>query len=153
MLPVLLMTAAAASQQPAQAVAGGSNSGARCRKQRSKPNQGKDESAVKTITGKDRRRATKLYLQATKLFEKQQFDAALRDYEEATKLDPGNPNYAAATEVARSHEVTDLIQTAAKARIRGDKTAEQAALQKAAGTRSQKYPGCGTPGRDGRRCG
>ena len=40
---------------------------------------------------------------------------------------------AAASEIARSHEVTELIQTAAKARMRGDKTAEQAALEKAAG--------------------
>ena len=127
-LAMLLMTAAAASQQPAQTQADsapGAGSSAPAE-------QAKDSAPVKTITGKDRRRATKLYLQATKLFEKQQFDAALRDYQEATKLDPENPNYAAATEVARSHEVTDLIQTAAKARIRGDKTAEQAALQKAA---------------------
>ncbi|MGC2616439.1 MAG: hypothetical protein WA354_20565, partial [Terracidiphilus sp.] len=84
------------------------------------------------VTGKDRRRATKLYLQASKLFENQEYDAAMRDYKEAAELDPGNPNYAAATEIARSHEVTELIQTAAKARIRGDKTAEQAALEKAA---------------------
>ncbi|HMG87109.1 MAG TPA: hypothetical protein VK574_15355 [Terracidiphilus sp.] len=94
--------------------------------------QAKEKAPKKRITGSDRRRATKLYLRATKLFEKQQYDEAVRDYEEAAELDPGNPNYGAATEVARSHEVTDLIQTAAKARIRGDKTAEQAALQKAA---------------------
>lgn len=129
-LSVLLMTAAAASQQPAQAP--GAATPAPGAGSSVPTDQGKDEAPVKTITGKDRRRATKLFLQATKLFEKQQFDAALRDYQEATKLDPENPNYAAATEVARSHEVTDLIQTAAKARIRGDKTAEQAALQKAA---------------------
>ncbi|MGA7245607.1 MAG: hypothetical protein WBX19_20665 [Terracidiphilus sp.] len=129
-LAMLLMTAAAGSQRQPQLPAAttatpetASNAPAE---------QAKDNAPVKTITGKDRRRATKLYLQATKLFEKQQFDAALRDYQEATKLDPENPNYAAATEVARSHEVTDLIQTAAKARIRGDKTAERAGLQKAA---------------------
>jgi general secretion pathway protein D len=92
----------------------------------------KDKVSPKTVTNKDRRRATKLFLQASKLFEKQQYDAALRDYQEAVELDPENPNYAAATVIARSHEVTELIQTAAKARIRGDKTAEQAALEKAA---------------------
>ena len=84
------------------------------------------------ITGHDRRRATKLYLEATKLFQKQQYEAAMRDYKEAAELDPGNPNYAAATEVVRSHAVTELIQTATKARIRGDATAERAALNKAA---------------------
>ena len=94
--------------------------------------QSKDDNSVKSVTAKDRRRATKLYLEASKLFQKQKYDAAIRDYEEAAKLDPGNPNFAAATVVARSHEVTELIQTAAKARIRGDKTAELAALQRAA---------------------
>ncbi len=94
--------------------------------------QASEKPPADKVTGSDRRRATKLYLRATKLFEKQQYDEAMRDYQEAAELDPGNMNYGAATEVARSHEVTELIQTAAKARIRGDKTAEQAALQKAA---------------------
>ncbi len=92
----------------------------------------KNKEDAKTITGKDRRRATKLYLVATRLFQKGQYEAAMRDYQEAATLDPENPNYEAATQVARSHEVTDLIQTAAKARIRGDNTAERAALEKAA---------------------
>lgn len=92
----------------------------------------KIESPAHTISGKERRKATKLYLEATKLFQKQQYDAAMKDYEEAARLDPENPNYAAATEVVRSHAVTDLIQTASKARIRGDATAERAALQRAA---------------------
>jgi general secretion pathway protein D len=56
----------------------------------------------------------------------------MRDYKEAAQLDPGNPNYAAASEVVRSHAVTELIQNATKARIRGDATAERAALMKAA---------------------
>lgn len=92
----------------------------------------KSESPEHKITGHDRRRATKLYLEATKLFQKQQYEAAMRDYKEAAQLDPGNPNYAAASEVVRSHAVTELIQNATKARIRGDATAERAALMKAA---------------------
>lgn len=99
---------------------------------RDNDNKTKDKEDVKTVTGKDRRHATKLYLEATRLFEKGQYEAAMRDYQEAATLDPENQNYEAATEVARSHEVTDLIQTAAKARIRGDNTAEKAALEKAA---------------------
>ena len=127
---ILLMTVLAGAQQtqtPAQPPPGASSGAAAAPTE-----QQKDNAAPKSITEKDRRRATKLFLQASKLFEKQQYDAAMRDYKEAAELDPGNPNYAAATEIARSHEVTELIQTAAKARIRGDKTAEQAALQKAA---------------------
>lgn len=86
---------------------------------------------TKFVTGKEKRRATKLYLEATKLFRKGQYEAAMRDYKEAAALDPENQNFAAASEVARSHQVTELIQEAAKARLRGDKTAEAAALQKA----------------------
>jgi len=123
----ILLPAWAVAQQPAEAA----------------PNQGpapthsaqageKIESPAHRITGKERRRATKLYLKATKLFQKQQYEAAMKDYQEAARLDPENPNYTAATEVVRSHAVTDFIQTATKARIRGDATAERAALQRAA---------------------
>lgn len=126
-----LMTASAGAQQtqaPAQPPASATPGAA----SNAPSEQENDKAPLKTVRGKDRRRATKLFLQASKLFEKQQYDAAVRDYQEAADLDPGNPNYAAATVIARSHEVTELIQTAAKARIRGDKTEEQAALQKAA---------------------
>ena len=102
--------------------------------QASQPSQPaeKIEQPAQKISGKERRRATKLYLEATKLFQKQQYEAAMKDYKEAARLDPENPNYAAATEVVRSHAVTELIQTATKARIKGDATAERAALQRAA---------------------
>ena len=92
----------------------------------------KIESPAHKITNKERRQATKLYLEATKLFQKQQYEAAMKDYNEAARLDPENPDFAAATEVVRSHAVTELIQTATKARIKGDRTAERAALQHAA---------------------
>jgi general secretion pathway protein D len=86
---------------------------------------------TKAASGKDRRRAAKLFLEASKLFEKEQFDEALRDYEQAAAWDPANPDYALAAKVARSHAVTALIQTAAKARLRGDAGAARAALQQA----------------------
>jgi general secretion pathway protein D len=81
--------------------------------------------------GKDRRRAAKLYLRGSKLFEQSQFEQAMRDYESAAAFDPENPDYALAAQVARSHAVTALIQTAAKARVRGDLGAGRAALQRA----------------------
>ena len=87
---------------------------------------------TKAVTGKDRRRAAKLYLEGTKLFEKEQFEDALRNYEEATALEPGNSNYHMAAEVARSHAVTALIQAAAKARMGNDPAAEQKAIERAA---------------------
>ena len=88
--------------------------------------------AAKPLTGKDRRRAASLYLDGTKLFEKEQFEQALQDYEQASELDPQNSNYSMAAQVARSHAVTAQIQAAAKARMRNDADGERKALQRAA---------------------
>ena len=102
----------------------------------SPPNQKNQASTAgeqtKAVTGKDRRRASKLYLEGTKLFEKEQFEDALRNYEEAAALEPENSNYRMAAEVARSHAVTALIQAAARARIGKDPAAEQKAIERAA---------------------
>lgn len=79
----------------------------------------------------DRRRAAKLYFAASKLFVAGRFEEALKQYEEAAKLDPANRNYELAAGVARSHLVTELVQTATKDRLKGDTEAERAALQRA----------------------
>ena len=84
-----------------------------------------EEPAVST---KDQRRAAKLYFAATKLFEKEQFEEAMRVFEEAATLDPANPDYKLAVEVARNHTATALVQEAAKDRIRGDAAGARAAL-------------------------
>lgn len=80
---------------------------------------------------RDRRRATKLYLAASKLFMDEHFEEALRQYQQAAKLDPTNPNYGLAADVARSHAVTALIQSAAKARMRSDAAGARDALARA----------------------
>ena len=77
---------------------------------------------------KDRRRAAKLYLAASKLFMDERFEDALDAYQQATKLDPGNANYRLAADVARSHAVTALIQSAAKARLGGNEPGARVAL-------------------------
>jgi type II secretory pathway component GspD/PulD (secretin) len=77
---------------------------------------------------RDRRSAAKLYLAASKLFMDEHFEEALRDYEQAAALDPDNSSYRLAADVARSHAVTALIQSAAKARIGGDAAAARTAL-------------------------
>jgi type II secretory pathway component GspD/PulD (secretin) len=79
----------------------------------------------------DRRRATKLYLDASKLFLDRQFEAAMKDYEQAAVLDPTNTNYRMAADVARSHAVTELIQEAAKDRLLNNEAAARAALERA----------------------
>jgi len=81
-----------------------------------------------TATGSEQQRAVKLYLNASRLFEKAQFEEAMRGYQKAAALDPSNPNYALAAEVARGHAVTALIQSAARDRNRGDEPAALAAL-------------------------
>ena len=95
------------------------------------PAPAKDAKAVKQPSGGDRRRAAKLFLEATRLFEKEKFEEAMRSFERAAALDPSNPNYSLAAAVARSHAVTALIQAAAKDRLRGDAAAARAALAQA----------------------
>ena len=87
-----------------------------------------EASDAKQPRNSDRRRAARLYLAASKLFMDQHFEEAMQDYEQAAKLDPTNANYRLAAEVARSHAVTALIQSAAKARLRGDAAGARAAL-------------------------
>ncbi len=80
---------------------------------------------------RDRRKAAKLYLTASKLFLGSQFKAAMEDFEQASTLDPTNADYRLAAGVARSHAVTALIQEAAKDRILGHDGASRAALERA----------------------
>lgn len=86
---------------------------------------------VQKPTASQKRRATKLYLDASKLFVNGQFEAAMRGYAEAAKLDPTNSDYRLSVEVARSHAVSALIQSAAKARLLGDEATARADLSQA----------------------
>ncbi len=88
------------------------------------------QSPTKTTSG-ERRKAAKLYLEASKLFVNGQFEAAMDEYQLATKLDPGNTDYRLSVEVARSHAVTALIQSASKARLLGDDGSARADLERA----------------------
>jgi Flp pilus assembly secretin CpaC len=80
------------------------------------------------VRGSDRRRAAKLYLASSKLFEKEAFEEAMEGYQQAAKLDPENRDYPLAASVARSHAVTALIQAAARDRMHNDAAAARAAL-------------------------
>jgi type II secretory pathway component GspD/PulD (secretin) len=82
-------------------------------------------------TGSERRRASKLYLEAARLYEQGNFEEALSKDEQALALDPANENYRMAVEVARAHAVTALIQAAAKARMQGDALGARTALSHA----------------------
>ena len=80
------------------------------------------------VTGADQRHAARLFLSAAKLYEKGQFEEAMAAYQRAAALDPSNRDYPLAVEVARSHAVTALLQSAAKSRIAGDRAAARATL-------------------------
>ena len=86
---------------------------------------------AKPPSGSDRRRAAKLYLVASKLFENEKFEEAMRGFAQAAALDPSNANYALAADLARSHAATAQIQAAAKSRLRGDPAAARIALARA----------------------
>jgi len=76
----------------------------------------------------ERRRAVKLFLAASKLFEAGTFEQAMSDYQQAAMLDPTNVNYRLAADLSRSHAVTALVQEAAKDHLRGDAAGARAAL-------------------------
>ena len=95
------------------------------------PSASTPDSGARQPRNSDRRRAAKLYLAASKLFVDSRFEEAMHGYEQAARLDPTNPDYRLAAEVARSHAVTALVQSAAKARLQGDAAGARAALSKA----------------------
>jgi general secretion pathway protein D len=78
--------------------------------------------------GRDRQRATKLYLEASKVYLNGQFEKALAQYEQAASLDPTIADYRLAADVARSHAVMALIQTAAKDRLASNEEGARVAL-------------------------
>lgn len=80
---------------------------------------------------RDRRRAGKLYLAASKLFLDRHFEEAMKEYERAAALDPANASYRLAAGVARDHAATALIQAAAKDRLQGHANAARMALEHA----------------------
>ncbi|MGB8029794.1 MAG: hypothetical protein WCF30_09010 [Terracidiphilus sp.] len=88
-------------------------------------------SKTKEPRSSDQRRAAKLYLESSKLFLDRQFDQAMQGFDRAAELDPSNANYRLAALVAKSHEVTALIQEAAKDRLLNNEAGARAALARA----------------------
>jgi len=93
--------------------------------------QAQDWNKSEPVSSSDLRRAVKLYLAASKLFQKGQFEKSMRGYQQAAALDPGNADYPLAESVARHHAVTALIESAAKDRLEGNTAASGAALARA----------------------
>ena len=66
------------------------------------------------------REAENAYLAGAKKLERDDLDAAEREFIRALGLDPGNRNYAIAISVTRQHRLTELVQKASKARQADD---------------------------------
>ncbi len=86
---------------------------------------------AKPPSSRDRRKAVKLYLGASKLYEGGKFEEALGGYQQAAKLDPTNADYRLAADVASSHAVEALVQSAARSRLTGDTAGSRESLERA----------------------
>ena len=86
---------------------------------------------LKAETLRDQRKAAKLYLQGVKLLEKQRSEEAYRSLKQAVDLEPMNPTYATAAELARQSAVTQLIEHSSQLRASGDDEGATSKLQDA----------------------
>jgi general secretion pathway protein D len=89
------------------------------------------EAQSKQPTSAERRKANQLYMDASKQFAAGNFEQAMRKFEQASALEPTNNDYRLSIEVARSHSVTALIQSATKDRLIGNDAGARTALQHA----------------------
>jgi general secretion pathway protein D len=83
------------------------------------------------LSAKQRREADDAYLDGAKQVDHKNFAAAEHSFERAVQLNPTNRDYALALIVARESLVTELVQSAAKARLKGDTAAADALLNQA----------------------
>ncbi len=70
-------------------------------------------------SARERREGEMVYLAGAKALNHEDFKTAEKDFESAVELVPGNPQYQAALEIARQHQVTALVQAADKAKLLG----------------------------------
>ena len=71
------------------------------------------------VTARDRDRAAALSVKGTKALLANHPDKAMRDFQRAAVLDPGNPRWTQEATIARENWVTRLVHNAAQARRKG----------------------------------
>ena len=84
-----------------------------------------------TISAKQAREADDAYLEGAKQVEHKNLSAAVRNFEQAVRLNPGNRDYALALIVTRENYVTELVQAAANAQAHGDNARAESLLSEA----------------------
>ena len=82
-------------------------------------------------TPRRKRNAEKFYLQGLRAMDKGDAAAAEKAFARAAQEDPSNQEYSADHEIARAHGITELIQSADKARIQGHPDIARAKLAEA----------------------
>lgn len=87
--------------------------------------------AQKPASQHDRSEASKAFLDGAKALEKNDVREAEKQFDRATKLDPGNMQYSTALTIAKEHLLTQLVQEAAKARLMGHDSAARSLLAEA----------------------
>jgi general secretion pathway protein D len=83
------------------------------------------------ISAKQLHEADDAYLDGARQLDHKNLAAAERSFERAVQLDHNNRDYALALIVARENRVTELVQTAARARLHGDIAQADALLNQA----------------------
>jgi type II secretory pathway component GspD/PulD (secretin) len=77
------------------------------------------------------REAEAAYMAGAKKLERDDLNAAEKEFQRALKLDPENQNYAIAISVTRQHRLTELVQQSSKARQAGDQGKAETLLAEA----------------------
>jgi Flp pilus assembly secretin CpaC len=83
------------------------------------------------ISEKQSREADDAYLDGAKQVQRKNLAAAIQDFERAVRLNPNNRDYVLALLATRENRITELVQTAARARKHGDKARADALLAQA----------------------
>lgn len=90
-----------------------------------------EQKAHKAPSGRDRRKASELFLAGAHALEQNDPRTAEKDFLRASQLVPENREYFGALAIARSHVVTLLVQEAEKARLMGNISVARAKLAEA----------------------
>jgi general secretion pathway protein D len=85
----------------------------------------------KPVSARQAREADDAYLEGARQLEHNNLAAAEKSFARAVALDPDKGEYALAFTVAREHRLTELVQTAARARAAGDSAHADALLAQA----------------------
>jgi general secretion pathway protein D len=84
----------------------------------------------KPVSMHEKNEASQAFLEGAKALKKDDLRTAEKQFERATKLDPGNTDYSTALTIAKEHLLTQLVQEASKARLTGhDDTARSLLAQ------------------------